>query len=116
MREVFENVLDKCLSTDEDFIGSRLCVLEASLRFLSGLTVMIEDLQSRLASHQAVKDSRHDQYPFTSGDVDVSQREYLPQVLTRTPNRRRTHDATHEITSTVIVGTTRPTFGRQNST
>ena len=45
MREVCDTVPDKRLSTDEDSIGSRLCLLEASLRVLLGLFVMIEDTE-----------------------------------------------------------------------
>ena len=81
MREVCETMLDKQLSTDQDSIGSRLCVLETSLRVLPGLTVIIEDIQSRLASYEASKDSGHNQLRLTGGDVDVSPREDRPQIF-----------------------------------
>ena len=83
MREDCETVLDKRLSTDEDSIVSRLCVLGASLRVIPGLTVMIEDIKSLMTSHEAAKDSQQEQPPLTGGDVDVSPREDRPQVSNR---------------------------------
>ena len=57
MCEVCETVVDKRLSTGEDSIDSRLCVLEPSLRVLPGLSVMIEDIQSRMENYEAAKDT-----------------------------------------------------------
>ena len=78
MREVRETVLDKRLSTDEDSIGSSLFLLEESLRVLPGLSVMIEDIQSRLETYEAAKDTRHDEPQLTGGGFDVSPREECP--------------------------------------